>query len=122
MGQLRTLETAKDAAIERDRLGRELVKNSAQAGEVADRIAGLAESAAGRRQARALGLRIAVSESEALRLGQEYFEKRTERRQAETLIDETLARDAVEAERRSQQGLDDWYSSRRFNESADSEQ
>jgi hypothetical protein len=42
-------------------------------------------------------------------LRQEFLGKRVERRQAETLIRETEARDAIEAGRRGQQALDDWY-------------
>jgi hypothetical protein len=37
-----------------------------------------------------------------------------ERRQAETLIAETEAREAIVAGRRGQQSLDDWYSSRLY--------
>jgi hypothetical protein len=40
--------------------------------------------------------------------------KRVERRQAETLIQKTEARDAIEADRHVQQTLDDWYNSRRL--------
>jgi hypothetical protein len=40
---------------------------------------------------------------------QKFLSKRVERRQAETLIRETQARDATEAGRRDQRALDDWY-------------
>jgi hypothetical protein len=114
--KLRSLENAKDAASARDRQGRELMRSSAASGQLADRISALAESAGGRRQAQALAPLIAVSEVEGFRLRQEFAEKRTERRQAETLVEETLDLDLVESERRSQQALDDWYGSRRFRE------
>jgi hypothetical protein len=39
-----------------------------------------------------------------------------ERRQAETLISEAEARDALDAERKSQQGLDDWFRNRMHRE------
>jgi hypothetical protein len=45
---------------------------------------------------------------------EEYLLKRVERRQAETLIQETEARDAIVDGRRGQQTLDDWYSSRLY--------
>lgn len=114
--RLRSLENAKDAASARDRRGRELMRTSAASGQLADRVSALAETAAGRRQVEALAPLIAASEAEGLRLRQEFAEKRTERRQAETLVDETLELDLAESERRSQQALDDWYGSRRFRE------
>jgi len=40
---------------------------------------------------------------------EEFLEQRVERRQAETLIEETEARDEVVTARRSQQALDDWH-------------
>ena len=114
--RLRSLEKARDAASAKDRQGRELMRSSAGSGELADRVSALAETAAGRRQVQALTPLIAASEAEDLRLRQEFAEKRTERRQAETLVDETLELDLVKSERRSQQALDDWYGSRRFRE------
>ncbi len=118
--RLRSLEKAKDVAAARDRQGRELMRTNAGSGELADRVSALAETAAGRRQVQALTPLIAASEAEGLRLHREFAEKRTERRQAETLVDETLELDVVESERRSQQALDDWYGSRKFRESSGS--
>jgi hypothetical protein len=37
------------------------------------------------------------------------------------LIQETEAREAIETDRRSQQSLDDWYSSRQYREEAEGE-
>jgi hypothetical protein len=42
----------------------------------------------------------------------EYLAKRVERRQAETLIEEAQAQNALDAGRRSQQALDDWFLNR----------
>jgi hypothetical protein len=119
--KLRNLEQARDAAFARDRQGRELMKRSAESGELADRISGLVETAAGHSQVRALAPQIEASETNQLRLQQEFFKKRTERRQAETLVEETQALDAVAEDRRSQQALDDWYGSRRFRARQDEE-
>jgi hypothetical protein len=47
--------------------------------------------------------------------------KRVERKQAEALIQETEARDAVEANRHSQQALDDWYRNRLHRVEAEAE-
>ena len=43
----------------------------------------------------------------------EFLGKRIERRQTETLIEETEALESVEAGRRAQRDLDDWFLSRR---------
>lgn len=114
--RLRSLEEARDAASAKDRQGRELMRTSAVSGQLADRVSALAETAAGCRQVQALAPLIAGSEAEGLRLRQEFAERRMQRRQAETLVDETLELDQAESERRSQQALDDWYGSRRFRE------
>ena len=119
--KLRNLEEARDTALGMDRQGRELTMKSVESGELADRISGLVETAAGRSQARLLAPRIEASEADRLRLQQEFLEKRTERRQAEMLVEEMQALDGVAENRRSQQALDDWYRSRRFNAKQDAE-
>jgi hypothetical protein len=43
---------------------------------------------------------------------QQFLAKRIERRQVETLIQKTEAKDAVDAGRRAQRDLDDWFLSR----------
>jgi hypothetical protein len=63
--------------------------------------------------------RIEAKEEEVEALRQEFLLKRVEHRQAETLIQETEAREAIEAGRSSQQRLDDWYSSRLFRQGAE---
>ena len=96
----------------RERSGRRLVISSAQSGELRDRLAGLEETRAARRRAEALAPRIADAEVEVTAFREAFLAKRVERRQAETLISETEAQDAVIAGRRSQQALDDWYLNR----------
>jgi hypothetical protein len=86
-----------------------LVGTSAHSGELPDRLAGLEETRAADRRAAVLVPRIADAELDVVALRQEFLRKRVERRQAETLIRETEARDAVEANRRGQQMLDDWF-------------
>ncbi len=120
LGELRDLERARDAAGAREREGRELVRGSAKSGELADREAGLVETATARRQAWVLAPRIAASQAESIRLRQEFLAKRVQRRQAETLIEEAAARDAGELNRRSQQNLDDWYGSHKHRERTES--
>ena len=113
LGSLKRLDHALAAAIERERRGRRLVVSSAPSVEPIDRLAGLEETRAGSRHAAALAPRIAQTEQEVATKRQTYLDKRVERRQAETLIRETEARDAMEAGRRGQRTLDDWFLSRK---------
>jgi hypothetical protein len=112
LGELHCLENAMTATSERDRRGRNLIQASAQTGELPDRLAGIEETRSALRQAAALVPRIDATEEEVAVLRQDLLLRRVERRQAETLIQETEARDAVESGRRSQQALDEWYNSR----------
>jgi hypothetical protein len=109
LGQLRNLENAFDAAVEREHRGRRLLNASAQSEEVVDRHAALEESAAGRRIAALLHSQIAQTEQLATRRREEFFARRVERRQVETLLHESEARAAREEARRSQRLTDDWY-------------
>jgi hypothetical protein len=121
LGSLNRLKNAMAATAERDRRGRRLVLASAQTGELQDRLAGLEETRIAGRLAEFLSPRVKAAELEAAGLREKYLAKRVERRQAETLIQETEVRDAVEAKRRSQQALDDWHGSRRLRAGARTE-
>jgi hypothetical protein len=110
--ELHRLQHSLAASVERGRRGRELVTASANTGELPDRIAGIAETLLAARYAEVMTPRIASTELNVAELRLEFLAKRVERRQAETLIRETEARDAAEAGRRGQQGIDDWYSNK----------
>jgi flagellar biosynthesis chaperone FliJ len=112
VSELNRLEAALAATTERDRLGRRLVERSASNGELPDRLAGLEETRAASCHAAALGPRIADAKLDVAGMREEFLARRVERRQAETLIEETEARDALDAGRRGQQSLDDWYGNR----------
>jgi hypothetical protein len=114
VGELNRLESAKLATAERDRRGRGLVNAGAQTGQLPDRLAGIEEVHTAGRFFAALEPRIASKQEEIVERRQEFLMKRLERRQAETLIEETEARDAIDDERRNQQGLDSWYSGRLY--------
>jgi len=101
---------------ERERNGRRLVAASAATGEVTDRIAGLEEAGTAKRIAAALGPRIMEAEAAVSERRREFLDKRVERRQTETLIEEAEARDRVEAGRSAQRSLDDWFLNRRKKE------
>ncbi len=114
LAEVRSLEAALGAAQERDRRGRRLVAASAQSGELPDRVAGLEETITAQRHSSALTPRIAEAEIEAGTLRQEFLSKRVERRQAETLIREAEAAEALDEGRRGQQAIDDWYRTRLY--------
>ena len=109
VGDLRRMELALVAAEERERNGRRQVTASAVTGELVDRIAGLEQARAALRHGAALRPRIAEAEVEVARRRQVFLAKRTERRQVETLIRKTEAEDAVDAGRRAQRDIDDWF-------------
>jgi flagellar export protein FliJ len=110
---LHRLQAALAATAERDRRGRQMVAASAHSGELPDRLAGMEETRTAARFAEFLQPRIAEQELVVARLRQEFLQKRVEHRQVETLIEEAQAKDAIEADRRSQQMLDDWFNARK---------
>lgn len=112
LNELGHLQRALDATDGLDRRGRRLVGESAHSGELPDRLSGVEETRAAQRLADALKPRIAEAEEAVVELRQEYLGKRVERRQAETLVEKAEAEEAIEAERRSQQMLDERYLSR----------
>ncbi len=121
LSELNRLEHALTATAARERRGRSLVQASAHSGQLPDRLAGLEETRSSLRHAAALGPRIEATGDDVAALRREFLGKRVERRQAETLIQETEAEDAIAAGRRGQQALDDWYGSRLYREDAEAE-
>jgi hypothetical protein len=121
LGELNRLEDALKAAVEREHRGRRLVDTSAHTGELPDRLAGIEETHAADRLFAVLEPRIAAKEEEVVARRQEYLSKRIERRQAETLIQESKALETADADRRGQQALDNWYASRQYSEGAETE-
>ncbi|MFZ0746949.1 MAG: hypothetical protein WAM85_21270 [Terracidiphilus sp.] len=114
LGELSRLKSALRAAAGRESKGRRLVSTSAQNGELVDRLAGLEETRAAVRQSAAVSAAVESVEVEVAALRQSFLGRRVERRQAETLIQEAEAQDAIDAGRRGQQSLDDWRRSRAF--------
>lgn len=112
LGDLHQLQYALGATVERNRLGRRLVRSSASSGELTERLAGLEQSRAADRQELVVGARIRDVELKVASLREGYLAARVERRQAETLIEEAAARDAQDSERRGQMALDDWFRNR----------
>jgi len=116
VSELRHIEHAIGFAVAQKRHGRRLVLASTVSGDAVDRLAGLEEAEVGERRRRTLASRRMQAEAETDALRQVFLERRVERRQAETLIEEAMARDAIEGDRRAQQGQDDWYGAQLFRE------
>ena len=114
MGELNRLEQALVVTGQRKRLGRAMMEQGIQQGELFERIAGIEEQALADRMVRALEPRLAAQQNEVRLRREAYMEKRIERRQVETLLEEAAKREQIEADRRTQQGLDDWFSSRQY--------
>jgi hypothetical protein len=119
LGELSRLKLALAASAAQDRRGRRLVEASARTGDMADRWAGLEETYTADRRAAAIAPRIADVELDVAAMREEFLALRVERRQAETLIQESEAREAAEAGHRGQQELDDWYGNRLHREDFD---
>lgn len=113
LAELNRLQNALTITNQRDRRGRQLVAASAQSGELPDRLAGLEEMRSAVRMAEFLAGKIVAAEGKVTELRESFLSTRVQRRQAESLIEETERKDAVEANRRAQQALDDWHRSRR---------
>ncbi len=133
---LHRLEHAQASAQERERGGRRLIAASALSSDlidqradwqtadrqitdrqiinsqIIDRLAGVEESLAAARTAAILAVRAAAAENQVALCREEFLARRIERRQAEALVRQAEAADAVAANRRSQQSLDDWYLNR----------
>jgi hypothetical protein len=107
--ELRLLEEALKGSGQRDRRGRLLVTASAESGEFLDRLAGMEEILAAHRHAACLIPKIMEAKRTVTSRRNEFLGKRIERRQAETIIEETEAGDKIEAERRSQKEVDGWF-------------
>lgn len=116
LGELHQLESARASAIARECRGRQLLVTSVYAGEVTDRAAALVEVKAAALCAFALMARLAVAANTVMQSRAAYLEKRLERRQVQTILDEAAAKDAIESGRRGQQALDEAFGTRRHRE------
>jgi flagellar biosynthesis chaperone FliJ len=107
------LKTALESVGERERRGRALVMQSAQTGELCDRLAGMEEMRIAQLLNHVLSKRISDAELEVGETRGNYLSSRMARQQMETLIEAVNKKDAQEATRRNQQELDDWFRSRK---------
>lgn len=110
--ELRSLVQNAKIARQTEQLGRRREVAGMVSGEITERQAGLVESGAAQKRSRMLADRIVVAETETAAGRQAFLEKRVERQQVETLVEQAAAREAVETLRRSQRDVDDWFGTR----------
>lgn len=103
------LNVALTDAIRRERDGRLLFTDGVCREDLDVRWMGLKEEDVGRRKGAVLQRPIQQSEQAVETLRAALLEKRVERKQAETLVRAAEARELLEEDRRTQQGLDSWY-------------
>lgn len=106
MAELRRIEAALQECAARELRGRELV---CAPDSMAERQAGHVELITAQRRAGLLEERKLDAEREAMRLREVFLEKRIERRQAETLVDEAQTQEQLRMGHRAQQSLDEWH-------------
>jgi hypothetical protein len=121
VSELRRLEHALSYSVERKRMGRGLVLASARTNQLPDRLAGMEEMRSATSHAEALVPHIERKQEEVAERRQAFLEKRIERRQAETLIEEGEAREVIDEGRRGQQALDNWFSSKQYRDALGAE-
>jgi flagellar export protein FliJ len=109
LAQLRLFENALESAAERERRGRQLFARSAKNGDGVDRIAAVEEVAAARRIASVLRKGEAEGRKQVAAQRSALLAKRIERKQTEALVAKAEGREALQAARRVQQSMDDWY-------------
>lgn len=110
--ELRRLEAARAASLALEKCGRALVRSGAHSGEIAERVAGLEETRLAVRRGEVIAGWIVEAQAVTETRRAEFLNKRVERRQAETLVEESEKRDEREGQKHAQRTLDDWYSAR----------
>jgi hypothetical protein len=107
--ELALFDTAMRTAAERERYGRLLFTAALHNEDLRDRLAGQAETHAGRHRRVILQQFIEQTSRVVEELREKLLEKRVERKQAETLVVAAEANESLDQRRRSQQSLDAWY-------------
>ena len=112
LAELRALETALGAALSRRRAARCSAAAQIEAGDGLGRRAAELELDAESRRATVLAARLPAFAARVVEARELYLGKRTERRQAESLVDAAAQRDELEGDRRLQRSVDDWFNTR----------
>jgi hypothetical protein len=116
VAELDQLKNALEVAHIRKGNGRALVERSVMTGETQDRLFGVEEIAAAVRISAVLESRLRSAAEKVQRIRNEFLNKRLEKRQAGTLLESALEREAGLAQRKMQLALDEWTRLRRREE------
>jgi hypothetical protein len=116
VAELDQLKNALEVAHIREGNGRALVERSVMTGETQDRLFGVEEIAAAVRISAVLESRLRSAAEKVQRIRNEFLNKRLEKRQAGTLLESALEREAGLAQRKMQLALDEWTRLRRREE------
>ena len=112
LAELHHLEKALMSTEERKQLGRTMVAESAQSGDLLDRIAGLEESRLAASAAEFLTQAVDTVHAHVVESREEFLSVRIEHRQVETLIQEAEEQEELVSAHRAQQELDEWHRTR----------
>lgn len=112
--ELHQLEVALTHSGERERMGREMVRASAQSADLGARQAGLVETQAATQTSTWITARKAEVEEEVIEQREAFLMRQMRRRQAETMVDEAERRQSAESARKEQHALDDWHRMRQI--------
>ena len=112
VAELNARETALMRNMARARDGRRLVAESVASANQDNRIVGMNEQVIAAQHANSLQRRVDDARGRAEALRQEYLVARTNRRQAEVLIENAAAQDELDLRRHAQQDLDTWHRDR----------
>jgi len=111
VSDLRSLERMLARVKQRRGCARSLIAASIRSGVAEDRMAALEEASLFDRLARALAGKIAAAEQRLSQARNQFMAKRVERRQVETLLEAARVQAGIEASRKNQSALDEWFRS-----------
>lgn len=119
LGEMNRLKRALAGTAQSGQAARRLFASGVQSENLTDRVAGLQEMRAADHLAGALSRELVTAGPEVARLRERFLATRVQRRQAESLVNESESRAETEEERRNQRDLDDLYRARSKRESED---
>ena len=106
---LQRIDMALEQSGEQRAAGQALIRESVARGNAEDRLAGFEEIENAKRMAKVLRKAKESAEEHLRKSRDRFLAKRTERRQAEAILDVSIQEETRSAERRGQSELDEWH-------------
>jgi flagellar export protein FliJ len=119
LGEMNRLKRALAGTAQSGQAARRLFASGVQSGNLTDRVAGVQEMRAADNLAGALSRKLVTAGPEVATLRERFLATRVQRRQAESLVNESKSRAELEEGRRSQRDLDDLHRARTQRKSED---